>query len=650
MHDARRTAFGLLTLAAVLGAGKETRAGDVLVLSPVTVEEQAPAEVVVSDKELERTQASSLSDIFRSTPTVTVSGGGQTAAQKFYVRGLEDTNLNVTIDGARQGGGFFRHQGNLSIGAEMLKQIEVEAGSGNALAGPGALGGAVRFRTKDAEDLLLDGQKNGALVKTGFHSNDLTRLVSTAVYGRPIEEVSYLFYGTKSWSEDYQAGGGGEVANTASTPFSGLAKVAVRPAPGQELKYTLDYRRDDATRTTRPNFVFYPADPAQEQEAERRSQSLSYALKPPEVPWLDLDATAYSTEGSLTLMKTSGSGWDREARWISRGIDLRNRVDLDPVTLTAGLDYSWDESRGRASQGTVATETGKVLGLYAQGDLALTDAWTLTAGLRFDHTTLIDLENRWHEHTHLSPSLSTRYQITPAVGVFASWSEAFRGPRPLQGTTLLSGQAASSDPDVDGEVSQTVEAGLDLHWNGWSGSVVGFRTHVEDTIVYGGQMGRPFNRQNGDDLTITGVNVGLGYGRETWDAKITYAHEDMRFGNRPLSAADFTYGAPQGDRFGIDLRARIPQWDVGLGWTSTVVLDLTEVPSGYPDAPGYAVHDASVTWTPSERYQIALALNNIFDRKYMNQTTPYWSTSGAGSASDLYERGRDFRLSATMRF
>lgn len=56
-------------------------------------------DTLVDREQLDRVQANDLSDIFRSTPSVAV-GGSLGIAQKIYVRGLEDSQLNVTIDGA----------------------------------------------------------------------------------------------------------------------------------------------------------------------------------------------------------------------------------------------------------------------------------------------------------------------------------------------------------------------------------------------------------------------------------------------------------------------------------------------------------------------------------------------------------------------
>jgi len=54
----------------------------------------------VDAEQLQHYQAADLQDVFESSPEVSV-GGGPGVAQKLYLRGLEDTLLNVTIDGAR---------------------------------------------------------------------------------------------------------------------------------------------------------------------------------------------------------------------------------------------------------------------------------------------------------------------------------------------------------------------------------------------------------------------------------------------------------------------------------------------------------------------------------------------------------------------
>ena len=87
-------------------------------------------------EQIERTQANDLADLFRGVPSVTV-GGGVGIAQKIYVRGLEDSMLNVTVDGAPQRGTLFHHVGRVSIEPELLETVDVQTGPGEATSGFG---------------------------------------------------------------------------------------------------------------------------------------------------------------------------------------------------------------------------------------------------------------------------------------------------------------------------------------------------------------------------------------------------------------------------------------------------------------------------------------------------------------------------------
>lgn len=75
----------------------------------------ALTDVALDRKDIQRSQANDLGDLFRNVPSVTV-GGSLGIAQKIYVRGLEDSLLNITIDGAPERGTLFHHVGRVSIG------------------------------------------------------------------------------------------------------------------------------------------------------------------------------------------------------------------------------------------------------------------------------------------------------------------------------------------------------------------------------------------------------------------------------------------------------------------------------------------------------------------------------------------------------
>ena len=133
-------------------------------------------------------QASHLSDFLNVVPGVTV-GGTSAVNQRIRVRGLDDTNLKVTIDGARQEGTLFYHMGDVTIDPDLLKQAEVSVGNNSVTLGNDALGGAVAFKTVDAADLLKPGQKIGAKLHAGYASNNDELLTSATVFAAPTDNI-----------------------------------------------------------------------------------------------------------------------------------------------------------------------------------------------------------------------------------------------------------------------------------------------------------------------------------------------------------------------------------------------------------------------------------------------------------------------------
>ena len=116
------------------------------------------ASSLLSD-EIEFKQADHLSDLLRDQPGVNI-GGAHSTNQRINIRGMQDLDMEVTIDGARQNNFMYHHMGNLLINADILKAVDLQVGNNSVL--HGGLAGGVAFETKDAKDLLSDGQQVGA--------------------------------------------------------------------------------------------------------------------------------------------------------------------------------------------------------------------------------------------------------------------------------------------------------------------------------------------------------------------------------------------------------------------------------------------------------------------------------------------------------
>ena len=101
------TVFKLSPLTiALLVASQATYAKDDIEIVEVTGHTPEGVDITIDSDQLAKSQAQDLNDIFRKDAEVSV-GGSSGVSQKVYVRGLEDTMLNVSIDGAEQSGNLF---------------------------------------------------------------------------------------------------------------------------------------------------------------------------------------------------------------------------------------------------------------------------------------------------------------------------------------------------------------------------------------------------------------------------------------------------------------------------------------------------------------------------------------------------------------
>ena len=122
----------------------------------------------------------------------------------------------------------------------------------------------------------------------------------------------------------------------------------------------------------------------------------------------------------------------------------------------------------------------------------------------------------------------------------------------------------------------------------------------------------------------------------------------VRFGSQPLGYTAFNRGNSYGDRLVLGLDYTLPKQNLLLSWNSLFAMRLSRVPAGRLPQPGYAVHDLMLTYFAGERVRLSGAVNNLFNKLYVAQGTPY--SIGSGQVNPLFEAGRDFRFSASVSF
>ncbi|MFW5825757.1 MAG: TonB-dependent receptor domain-containing protein, partial [Marinobacter sp.] len=412
----RRNALWLAMLAAPLAHGEP------VALDPiqVTSDRLGQGDSTVDDTSLQRYQADDLEDIFSDVPGVSV-GGAAPSAQKIYVRGLEDTLLNVTVDGAAQSGYLFHHQGRLMVEPELLKRVDVGAGAGAATNGPGALGGSIRFVTKDPEDLLRPGEDFGALAKAGYFSNTEGYKVSTSLFGRMTDNWSAMATLAQTDHGDYEDGDGETQPHTESQMLTGFAKVVGQLTEEQKLAVSYERSEEEAFRKHRPHWAPSVRNPVFDQEMVRETTTGKYRFDSLDNELLDLELTIYDTDASLEHI--DGPYGTYLGALDSYGADLRNTSALGSHTLTWGVDHRHDKGSLNSDE-----ETGHVTGVYLQDEFQATSRLMLSGGFRYDWFELEEeTQDQDFSESGLSPNLGFSFDAADRLNLYGGWARAVRG-------------------------------------------------------------------------------------------------------------------------------------------------------------------------------------------------------------------------------
>lgn len=603
---------------------------------------------VVNAEAIERIQANDLEDVFRATPSVAV-GGSVGIAEKIYVRGLEDALLNVTIDGATQQGVLFHHAGRLSIEPELLKQVEVHAGAGVATDGPGALGGAISFTTKDPEDLLRPGEKFGALLKAGYFDNTEGHKLSANVFGRLSDNWSAMLSLAQSDSDAITDGNGTQLSGTESEQSMAFAKLVGNISDSQTVKLSYDLREDEGIRAQRPQWVISSWNPGYPLKIERETTTLNYQLNPTANAWLNLEVTLYDTRSELEQNVVNRWGVYNGST-ESQGINLRNTTQLSNHELVYGFEYREDTvNAGPSTDPTEQEEDGTVMGIFVQDLFQVTEKLLLSAGARFDDYELTDNTDQTFSSDGFSPNLGVSYQLTPSLSLNAGYAEALRGRQTTE-TFLL--DSRTNSPDLKPEEAENIEAGFEYHKDALSFSGTVYQSRIDNAI---NDQARVF--RNIGDIETEGFDVRVSYDWSAIQAGLSYSNfdSDLVSEDSDLQLNAYDHGAlgnSVGNTWTADLAYQLND-ALELGWNGRVVegLDNIRTSAGTIDKSGYTVHDLYAQWQINRDLTLTFTAKNVFDKYYLDHATngDYEHIPDYEGVIGLAEPGRDLRLSLSWR-
>lgn len=655
MRSHRLFSKTLLALAVSQAALSGLAMAEDTALDELKIEGRAITELdqAVSSEDIENSQASSLEDLFRNKSEVS-AGGAINSGQKIYVRNLGEDSLNITIDGAEQPIALFHHAGRISIEPELLKSVEVEAGAANATSGPGALGGSVRFVTKDASDLLDDDQNIGALLKSTYNSNGDGLKNSATVYGRTESgKVEGMIHLTSGSHDNYEDGGGNELAGSEQDEQLGFAKVKVQLTDEQSL--TLSYENMEQTGDIlyRPEWIESSSNYLRDTETQRKTTTLNYRFIDKDSDLIDTKVTLYQTQNQL-YQNSDGNYTDANIKTF--GLNVSNTSIINNHEIVYGINYRDDESYMHdlySGSHSYYDESGKVSGVYIQDDIEL-NSTTLSFGARYDYYELKDVNDTEFSAGGLSPNIGAIYHLSDTLDLHANYAQALRGPEIKDVYAIWNYTNLSS---LDVETSHNIEVGATYRKNQLEAGIGVYQSIIDDPI--GLVATRTYDNLE-DSIETTGLYLDITYRFEKLIAGLHFHTAESLAGDDFVSRYEYgSTAANIGDTLVLSLDYEMSD-TFQAGWSAEFVkgmydlesyIDLYDTNIEY-DKPGYAVHNIYAKWLPlgDDQLTVSLAINNLFDKEYLSHAavddwTDTWSNISGQNAA-----GRDIRLSAAYKF
>ncbi|AWM24865.1 TonB-dependent receptor [Sinorhizobium fredii] len=636
------------------GGGGAVAADGATVLDPISAfggGKLGAGEIVITSEELELKNPANIADVFAGEPGISV-GSSLPMSQKVYVHGIEETNLAVTIDGSRQNNKVFHHSGTNLIDPGLLKAVGVDAGVAPADAGPGALGGAISYETKDARD-MLDGDGFGGFATSSYNFNSDTITTGVSAYGirEGLEFLGYFNFGN---GNDFSAGNGSDVEGTSTDLLSGIGKLAYEFDSGDRVEISHERVHDDAPRPFRANVGFIDGRPpweprVRDYKLDRQNTVFTYTDSTPEGWWDPKLLLAYSkTELEVPVFLPPALAippYPATGTTDSFNGKFENKFSFDIGNVIAGIDF-YDDKAELEDLFEPATEKSRNIGIYAQARIEPWDRTRLSFGARGDNQQFTGTTGEEWTNSGFSGNVSGEYDLVEdLLTAKAGYSHVWAGVPLAENFIINPNWDYGSGPEP--VTADNYIVGLAATYNGFSieGSV--FQTDLDDARAPRYAVSRGIEAH---DVRSRGYEIGAGY---TWGDgffEVKYANIDVEIDGEPADSDLGTYlAAPAGQIVTLQAVHTLTDWGVTFGADAEIALDYDDVAVGSEPFEGYEVFNAFVEYVPPSRPNLTLRadLKNIFDETYSDRAT---YGQEFGTVTPLYEPGRSFILSAKATF
>ena len=305
-----------------------------------------------------------------------------------------------------------------------------------------------------------------------------------------------------------------------------------------------------------------------------------------------------------------------------------------------------------------------VAGVYLQDEITLWERLSLIPGVRWDYfrSKADGLALSTNQNDRVNFKIGGLFKVTEWLSLTGSYNEAFRAPTLGElfttGTHFTCGPGCANlfvpNPNLKPETAFNKEIGMRIQKPGlfYESDQLTFRgayfnNRVEDFVdlfVNVASVPVPGNPGPGGVTTsgnvrnarLQGFEVEANYALKYGHAGFSYSQTHGR--NRTTGEA-LSNVLP--NRWIIQAGLNWPNYNLTLGWRSSVIHAQNRVPTGGTPTPGYTLHDLTLTWLPQNSLrglQLDFGIDNLTDKDFRRHL------------SVLRDPGRNYKLAVSYQF
>ncbi|MFL9922732.1 TonB-dependent receptor [Herbaspirillum lusitanum] len=623
----------------------------------------APASIsVITREELSKKAFRDLTDALGSTEGVAITGVA--GAQDIFIRGLPGSYTLILVDGKRQSTREARPNGNSGFEQsfipplDAIERIEVVRGPMSSLYGSDAMGGVINIITKKVaanwggsltvDSIIQQHRDSGDSYQGQFYLNGpiKSEVLGLQMWGKVYKR-----------QEDRILDGNDKALDTDFTTRLSLT-------PNKDHDILMELGTSNARRDNASSHTLGPTDQDTYNENLRDHFSLSHTGR---WGWATSDVSLSFEKGQRKNYLETPFGSERfiqnpRAPKIENTVlDAKLSMPLGAHWLVAGLQWSEgklsDQNPGlRTGRNELFSVTQKAL--FVEDEWKLSEAWSLTGGLRLDHHQIYG--------KHWSPRLYSVWHANDNLTLKGGVSRGFRAPEiraVSPGYAYRTGGAGCSyspsgtcgvilgDPNIKPETSTSYELGA--LWDnkaGLSGGVTLFYTEFKDKVsnalVYNANGSiarwsqdrnyRLWYSYNIDNAVIRGVELNT---RWQADSRLLLKSNYTFTDSRQKGGSYNGYPLARTPRNMFNIRA---DWAQSDAWTLWAALNYhgkeinaglrvgtagKKIANNVQEYQGYTLLDIGTSYVLSKSTTLNAAIYNLGDKRLDEQT---FNTVGDG--------------------